>query len=262
MCIAIVKPKGIKNLTKKQLKVCWENNPDGAGFMYNDGVRVTGIKGFMTFEDFWSAYSVADKEMNLKNKDVVIHFRIATHGGISPECTHPFPVTDNIEDMRKHVFVSKAGFAHNGILSGWGNNKEKISDTMDYCAHVIAKIKYLEIQDELIHQLAKMSYSRFALLFPDKFIIGGNWVKHDNIYYSNDTYKERKIIIVPQQKKSDVSDSYDEYYADLFQKYGYYMRCYRSGNCDYCGKYGDLYTDGYVNVCKECKELDEKDLDY
>ena len=40
MCIIIEKPKYAKTPSRKVLKNCWDNNPDGAGYMYNAGGKV------------------------------------------------------------------------------------------------------------------------------------------------------------------------------------------------------------------------------
>ena len=95
MCVAIYKPVGVKTPSLETLFQCWEANPDGAGFALpipdNEKYAFHIRKGFMTWEDFVRAFekfNLADCE-----SDLLIHFRIATHGGISPGNTHPFPIT-------------------------------------------------------------------------------------------------------------------------------------------------------------------------
>ena len=55
MCIAILKPQG-KVISKERLQICFENNKDGAGFLYNQDSALVLNKGFFNFEDFYSAY--------------------------------------------------------------------------------------------------------------------------------------------------------------------------------------------------------------
>lgn len=99
MCIIVTKDKGAKALPEKVFENCWDNNPDGAGILYNDGTCTTLIKGIMKKEEFLKKV----KEANKKECSFVIHTRIATHGSVKPTNTHPF--------------VSKSlGFAHNGTL--------------------------------------------------------------------------------------------------------------------------------------------------
>lgn len=72
MCVILVKEKGIELPTKKVLKCCWERNPDGAGFMFNDYGKVIIMKGFMTFEEFYLRLQTANEFYHLKEKGLVI----------------------------------------------------------------------------------------------------------------------------------------------------------------------------------------------
>ena len=47
MCIAIVKPRGV-SLAEARLRLCFENNPDGAGFAIATDQGVTIHKGYTT----------------------------------------------------------------------------------------------------------------------------------------------------------------------------------------------------------------------
>lgn len=99
MCIIITKEKGAKPIEKKIFENCWDNNPDGAGILYHDGKSSTLIKGIMKKEDFLQKVDLANK----KECSFVIHTRIATHGSVKPDNTHPF-VSNTL------------GFAHNGTM--------------------------------------------------------------------------------------------------------------------------------------------------
>ena len=255
MCIAIAKYKGIKLPTKEILKKCWNNNPDGAGFMYNDGENVTIHKGFMKFKTFYKYLMKIDSQENLTDKDVVIHFRIATSGKVDQACTHPFPITHNIEDMRKIAVRCKYGFAHNGIISGYGT--KEYSDTMHYIANVISNIHDLEHSEDLIHALATENSSRFAVLTGDDMLLGGAWVEDNDIYYSNSSYKDSYYI----STKWDKWDKLDKYEAD------YYKELYKDEDerdakhcrCDWCYakipvEDAEWVDDGYEQsiLCPEC----------
>jgi len=100
MCIIITKERGAKPLPKDIFSRCWDNNPDGAGILWNDGHTTTLTKGIMNKADFMKKIA----EVNKKENCFILHTRIHTHGSVKPENTHPF--------------VSKTlGFAHNGTLS-------------------------------------------------------------------------------------------------------------------------------------------------
>jgi hypothetical protein len=48
MCIAVYKRVGVKMPSDKILETCFENNSDGAGYMFAHGGKVNIKKGFMT----------------------------------------------------------------------------------------------------------------------------------------------------------------------------------------------------------------------
>ena len=48
-------------------------------------------KGFMTFDTFWEALTKADERYHLDNLGVLLHFRIATHGGVIPAMDTSIP---------------------------------------------------------------------------------------------------------------------------------------------------------------------------
>jgi len=100
MCIIAIKPEGI-SIPIERLKSCWDNNSDGAGFMYSENGKLNIVKGLMTFDSFIKSYN----DISPLNKRIVIHFRYGTHGKICPDLTHPFIINKSL------------ALVHNGILS-------------------------------------------------------------------------------------------------------------------------------------------------
>lgn len=100
MCIIAIKPEGI-SIPIERLKSCWDNNSDGAGFMYSENGKLNIVKGLMTFDSFIKSYD----DISSLNKQVVIHFRYGTHGKICPDLTHPFLINKSL------------ALVHNGVLS-------------------------------------------------------------------------------------------------------------------------------------------------
>lgn len=99
MCIAIHKPKGV-TIPIAHLKESFASNPDGAGFAalhHKHGFVIS--KGFFTLEEFSRAYEP------FENSPALVHFRIATSGGVSSEMCHPFPLCGG-----------KYAMIHNGVL--------------------------------------------------------------------------------------------------------------------------------------------------
>lgn len=196
MCIAILKPTGAKLPSKDLLYTCWTNNPDGAGFCYNNGHDVIIHKGYMDFKTFYTALTTCAKLNNFDNKDVAIHFRISTSGGVKPENCHPFAVSNHMKKLTKTFVKCKDAFIHNGIIHGYGS--KNYSDTMHYITNVIANIKDLDHSKKLINSLAIEHNSRFCVVTRNSFMLGGDWIKDNGIYYSNTSYKPRVYTYTKQ----------------------------------------------------------------
>jgi hypothetical protein len=183
MCIIAVKPEKVQ-FTKNQLKIMWDANPDGAGFMYAEGGKVHVVKGLMTLDALWNAI----QEVGPLRK-LVLHFRIKTHGAVSPELTHPFWITKG-----------ELAMVHNGVIRALVNEtSEAESDTA-----VFAR----KLSNEYVHPLsairngfhrdmleAYIGYSK--VVFMDG--TGAHWTLneslgtwHKNVWYSNDRFKPEK----------------------------------------------------------------------
>lgn len=195
MCIAAYSIKGNPIPNDDILKTCFRNNSDGAGFAFNtDNHQVQIIKGFMTFESFITALHEYDEKYSLKDRGVLIHFRITTHGGTNPSNCHPFPVSNSEKHLKKLKFVSNYACVHNGIISLTADRKSDISDTMIFVKDYLSKISsnkgwfYNKKNIELIEALID---SKMAILNGNGEIIAtsGFHKGADGNYYSNTSYK-------------------------------------------------------------------------
>lgn len=195
MCIIAVKPAGIEWPTWKTLQTCFEHNSDGAGYMYNDDEgNVVISKGYMSWQDFKKAIKMLKRRCT-DDTAVVMHFRIKTHGEVSRECCHPFPLDFKLDELRKVENVCNIGIAHNGIISGRNTTPLK-SDTMDYIMNYLYNIYALNrdfyklpIADELI--TSSISGSRLCIMDgAGKLKMYGQWHSEDGCYYSNTSYRE------------------------------------------------------------------------
>lgn len=183
MCIIALKPAKII-LSKPQIKTMWDNNPDGAGFMYADGGKVHIVKGLMTLDALWDAMEAVGPSRKL-----VIHFRIRTHGAKSAELTHPF-----------YVQQDKLGMVHNGVIRPLVNEtSDTDSDTSVFARKLgQAYSNPLTAIRNPFHRDMLEAYIGFSkVVFMDKngatHILNehmGEW--KDNVWYSNDRYKETK----------------------------------------------------------------------
>lgn len=227
MCILIVKEKENQLPSKKRLEICFENNSDGCGFAYVKDGKVITEKGFMKFDSFYKRLMEVDKELDLYNQNIILHFRISTSGSICNELTHPYTVTDNYSEMKKLYNESDMVMAHNGILpSKYIPSKEiqklNINDTMTFINQVVYPLYKLDkhsvfkkfYQDMLEKEIGtnKLAFlnSNGEVARVGNFILGD-----DGIYYSNDTYQE--VWWSSYSTSSTVSGSY--YYGNYYDNY-------------------------------------------
>ena len=194
MCIAIVKPSGSKVPDRDILKICFKNNPDGAGFAYCRKGKNYLFKGFFTFKSFWDAFSSANIK---KNEAALIHFRVATHGNIDKHTCHPFIITNNYEDMRETSIVTENGdiMIHNGILN-FDFNNDDISDSM-YLAKYLSKFDLSNPINSFMFELAllnnnKNKFNRVGILHTNNkteiFGFKEPWELYEGCYFSNKSY--------------------------------------------------------------------------
>lgn len=190
MCIIAYIPSGIK-VKRETMADCFLNNPDGAGFMYQDkkNNKVIIKKGYMTFKELWR-----DFVKTPYNVERVVHFRIATSGKVDMGCCHPFPLSDDYKEMRMSRNNTSIGIAHNGIIS-WTTPKDGMkaiySDTMAFIANYMIPLKdqlfKVEIGDLISHATGS---GKFAVMNADKVMLIGNFEMYQNAFFSNDSYKD------------------------------------------------------------------------
>lgn len=200
MCILLVKPAGVKAPSLETFKICWDNNPDGAGIAYADGSEVKIEKGFME----WADFKVFFESIDLTDLPALIHFRIATHGTVKAENTHPFTVNKNVVA------------AHNGILSGVSNEGDW-TDSETFFKRICAPIlRSYKISSKVFHRAVQaiIGSSKLAFLESDgQLTIFGKFIEDAGMYFSNDSYLKSKFKI----SKNSWADEYNSY-----RRYNYY----------------------------------------
>lgn len=227
MCIIAYKPEGLNFPNKATLKSCFENNPDGGGYMFAAGGCVHIVKGLMSFSAFYKSL----KATRAKYGDAipyVLHFRISTQAGTTADCTHPFPVSANMDKLRKLQLACNIGIAHNGIihLTSTGYSKSiTYNDTMlfitDYLSLIIRGKDYYKDNNTLL-LIERLTDSRLAILDGSGHceLIGKGWTEDGGIYYSNTSYKSYKPFKASKGGGSLFSlwddSAYDDPYYDMY----------------------------------------------
>ncbi|MGL4949443.1 MAG: hypothetical protein ACRC5M_03590 [Anaeroplasmataceae bacterium] len=233
MCIAIVKPVGVKMPSKEILRNCWENNSDGGGIMYTDRGNIVIKKGFMTWTSFEEALVELEDIINTTEELVGIHCRITTDGGTCPENTHPFPISKTMRDLKETTVLVKKGnkaVMHNGVISAYssynyynsvGVGKDN-SDTQkfitEFLYHVDKAMNNWHESSHMVKAVEEVLDSRLAVFTTDKefTLMGMGWIEEKNgIWYSNTSYKEVKRYGASKKYDyNDVKNAYAYAYTD------------------------------------------------
>jgi len=223
MCIIAIKPQGAKLPTEDTLKTMFTRNPDGAGFMFPMNGRVEIRKGFMTYEGFKQALDNVVTHIG-EDAPIVMHFRITTHGGTSPQNCHPFPLTKKVGEMKQLSCSASVGVAHNGIIN-IKTRATDISDTMEYISSVLAPVyrrnkKFWKTQRILNGIADTINGSRLAILTGAGEVIRiGKWVQDGDLWYSNDGFKPYDYSRWSYLWDADVDDYYESYYGKDYKNY-------------------------------------------
>lgn len=219
MCvIAFVKPDVV--LKEDHVRRMWEANSHGAGFAYYEAGQWQFVKGFMALEELLKALQEKGLLGGKDHPPFAIHFRIATHGGITPELTHPFEVG---------IREGKAVLFHNGTLSL--PVETGLSDTAQFAKFLTElglnkeQLKLLLKEGGILEEVRNKS--RLCLLFPEEeepFLVG-RWTEVDGLIVSNEAW------VYPR-----VSYSYKSGYSYYNYGYGY---DYGHSYSDYFGLFDD-----------------------
>ena len=195
MCVIIGKPEWEALPSLDVIENCFENNPDGAGFMYRLDNAVKIRKGFMTLQDLLAALET--EGINEKH-EVIYHFRIATAGSVKPENCHPFPASADMEKLRGKSITTDYGIAHNGILNYQEDKINDLSDTMSFIKDFLSdKAIVSTFHEKQIQEALKpiISGSKFAVMTPYETHLAGDFIEDNGLFYSNTSYKKQTRVI-------------------------------------------------------------------
>ncbi len=178
------------------LEACEEQNPGGAGIAWREKDLICWEKGV--------AMTTADilKRMKVIKLPYVIHYRIASVGGICDELCHPFPY--GAADTRSKGASKRGVVFHNGTLHSWKRDMKDAalysntpipdgrwsdSRALAYLAGIYGT-GYMELVDE---KVVTMTPGRGPLIF-GSLNAGWNFKKLDGdkgIWFSNDLWEKK-----------------------------------------------------------------------
>ncbi len=215
MCIIAYSKKGHKLISDETIKTMFQANPHGAGLMIKmKNGKTEWRKGFMRVDDFIKAIREFPDD-----REIALHMRIATDGEIVPANTHPFVVSNNMNDLRLLDGVGDMVLMHNGIIRDCqqkGGTKADVSDTMVFTSRVLYPIRN-QLGNTYVQRLVQeyIGYSRLLVFRKTgPTVILGNWLTDKNgVYYSNGTF--RKVDIgLHSNKKVDKAMKKAAYYCN------------------------------------------------
>ena len=190
MCIICVSKSGVRQPTEHELYHMFLNNPHGTGYMVARRGLVSISKGYMDFDEFLNALG---KEHFTERDSVVYHFRISTQAGVSPEMTHPFPLSTRPERMRQLDLSCRVGVAHNGVIRLTSDpNNERYSDTAifitDYLSQII--LRRADLRDQrVLDSIFQIAQSKFAIMDGRGYIATvGKFIDEHGLLFSNASY--------------------------------------------------------------------------
>jgi hypothetical protein len=236
MCVICFKPVGKERPGLELLKEMETRNRDGMGYMFPLDGKVVGRK-FLDLEKMWGEL----KEFP-KDKPLVLHFRLATHGETGLPGCHPFPFPIG---KREDLFMSRwrgmMGVMHNGVITGYGEKKSyyqgewdpveraykketkdkelKLSDTQEFLVHLALnkgiRNRVTQLDAATLRMIEMTTLDRWAWMNANgKVRMLGSWEQKDGLWFSNLTW-------VPIVVKKEERERYS---------YPYYERgCWQSG---------------------------------
>lgn len=257
MCIIAIKPKNKEIQSKEILKTCFQRNYDGAGYMFVNNNEVIIKKGYMDFDKYYVDLMNDYKKYNLKNKNLVMHFRIGTSGQSKLGCTHPFPLTNNFEQLELTRNKTNIGVCHNGIVSMFNSRLAKYSDTELYIANVLTPIVKLNLNaykfKDIQNLIKETTTSKWVFLdkFDEVYRVG-DFVEDNGYIYSNTTYKP----YTPPKYDYNYNDTY-------YYDYSWYTKALTTNKTIEKPKYLNELYEGNIIMGDEIEYLEvEKDNEY
>ena len=234
MCIIIVANKN-KKVPNEHIELANKLNCDGFGMSASVNNKLFVYKSISINSD--DIIKLYNSVRQVATGDIVLHFRLATHGDISDKLCHPFYVNKDLVMF------------HNGVIrdsvSGYNRHNKNESDTKAFVNNVLKNFKKGFQNNETIMNMISTSVGGYIkLCFLDStgkttYTSSDKWVEHNEILYSNpDIFYEglNYRYINPVTMEYTTEDYYDDYYNSEY--YNEYME-YKD-NIDYYKDYEEL----------------------
>lgn len=196
MCVIIYKDKKT-TLDFETVRLASLTNPDGVGVAVNDGDTWT-IKKYMcpSRQQFKTLCN------NLQGKEAILHFRIATSGGINMDNCQPF-LFDNDQQV----------LFHNGVIYSLNGISSHKSDT-----RLLINILETEKEDisNILFSISEKSNNKFVLIDSNNDVqFFGDYKNYKGLLCSNLNFIPRPPMPATPAKKEKAPVFKN--YADFFE---------------------------------------------
>ena len=190
MCIICVSRSGVRQPGEATIRAMFLNNPHGAGYMFARDGWVTIHKGFMDLDDYLRA--IREEHFTVSDS-VVYHFRISTQAGVSPEMTHPFPLSNRPARLRKLDLRCRVGVAHNGVIPLTSDpSNERYSDTAIFITDYLTRMihRRADLRDQrVLDEIFQIAQSRFVIMDGGGYIATVvKFIDERGLLFSNASY--------------------------------------------------------------------------
>ncbi len=192
MCVIVATMARAKLPSKEIIQKCADHNKDGGGFMYVKDKRVHIHKGYSD-----AAKMFDDIMENVpETAPIVVHFRLATHGGVKAALCHPFPITKDFDKMCALDISCSYGVAHNGIFGYSKKDTGDYSDTQHFIADTLCDvIRYIEVDIVRKLFLNALGTNKLALLSAKGTLrLLGTFEKDGDVWFSNKYWDVKPVV--------------------------------------------------------------------
>lgn len=197
MCIIAVKKAGVDMIPYETIETMFDNNSDGAGYMYEKDGKVIIRKGFMTLGALKQSLKKLERKVDIKETPLVMHFRISTAGNVDEGNCHPYPVVAEKCQLRKRRYTTDLGMAHNGVISSYRPSLKSIyNDSQCFVSEVVSVFKDYDenfLKNKKVMKMIKNLIDSSKLAFLDKdgeITTVGDWIQDGEYMFSNTSYKQ------------------------------------------------------------------------
>lgn len=193
---------------------CFGANEDGFGIAYSPKSENTVYirKGAMSKSAMRKLFT---KLPDLKEAQVVMHFRNATDGEIVPGNCHPYPLTGDRKLLRATNLQCGIAVAHNGIIPKKlvkdAGLRAKFTDTQQYIMDYMVRLGRLVLDLKVGVMIQSHAGGKFAVLSPNKIVLIGDFTEDDGVFYSNSSYKVTKTVVTVATKYQYALGGYPGY---------------------------------------------------